>query len=78
MKKTIIILALAAALLPGCSTAKHNLDQQRAYISWVAFCANRGYHIDSNTYDVTNEYLDTWCGSVDEEAAFIAAGVEPY
>lgn len=33
---------------------------------------------DDNTYQTTNEYLDTWCGSVDEENAFIKAGVEPY
>lgn len=78
MKKTIIALTLASVLLPGCSTAKHNLDEYRAYISWIAFCSNRGHSINDNTYDVTNEYLDTWCGSVDEEAAFIAAGVEPY
>lgn len=78
MKKTILSLALAAILLPGCSTTKCNLDEQRAYISWIAFCANRGHNINDNTYDVTNEYLDTWCGSIDEEAAFIAAGVEPY
>ncbi len=78
MKKTIISLALAAILMPGCSTTKRNLDERRAYISWIAFCANRGYSINDNTFDVTNEYLDTWCGSVDEEAAFTAAGVEPY
>lgn len=49
-----------------------------AELSWSAFCAARGYAHDDNTYQATNEYLDTWCGSVDEEAAFIAAGVEPY
>ena len=54
------------------------LDSRRAEISWSAFCAARGYDLNDNTYPAINEYLDTWCGSVDEEAAFIKAGVEPY
>ena len=54
------------------------LEQLRADVSWSAFCAARGYDINDNTYQATNEYLDTWCGSVDEEEAFINAGVEHY
>ncbi len=78
MKKHIITLSLATAILAGCTTNKAALDQLRAEISWAAFCAARGYALDDNTYQTTNEYLDTWCGSVDEENAFIKAGVEPY
>ncbi|WP_288880477.1 hypothetical protein [uncultured Bacteroides sp.] len=67
-----------AALLTGCKSNKVALEQLRADVSWSAFCAARGYDINDNTYPVINEYLDTWCGSVDEEAALIEAGVEPY
>lgn len=77
MKKIILTLAIVAALT-GCKSNQVALDERRAEISWSAFCAARGYALDDNTYQATNEYLDTWCGSVDEEAAFIAAGVEPY
>ena len=77
MKKIILTLAILAALT-GCKSQQAALDEQRAEISWSAFCAARGYAHNDNTYQATNEYLDTWCGSADEEAAFIAAGVEPY
>lgn len=78
--KTIAILALSilAAALSGCRTSQQSLDNLRAEISWSSFCAARGYDINDNTYQATNEYLDTWCGSVEEEAAFIKAGVKPY
>lgn len=78
MKKATIIFAFMAALLTGCKSNKVALEQLRADVSWSAFCAARGYDINDNTYPVINEYLDTWCGSVDEEAALIEAGVEPY
>lgn len=77
-KATIIIAVMAAALLTGCKSSQASLDSLRAEISWSSFCAARGYDLNDNTYQATNEYLDTWCGSVDEEAAFIEAGVEPY
>lgn len=78
MKKAITTLAIVAAVLTGCTTNKAALEEQRSYISWVAFCANRGYNINDNTYQATNEYLDTWRGSVEEEEALINAGVEPF
>ena len=78
MKKVTITLALVAALLTGCKSTQASLDSLRAEISWSSFCAARGYDLNDNTYQATNEYLDTWCGSVDEEEAFINAGVEPY
>lgn len=77
MKKIILTLSIVATLI-GCKSQQEVLDEQRANISWAAFCAARGYQLDDNTYMATNEYLDTWCGSVEEEEAFIAAGVEPY
>lgn len=79
MKKSIITLAIFAAVaLTGCKSQQAALDQRRAEISWAAFCSARGYDLNDNTYQATNEYLDAWSGSVEEEAAFIAAGVEPY
>lgn len=80
MKKYIITLALATAMLTGCTSTKLAAvsDNERGEISWNAFCDARGYDRADNTYTAVNEYLDTWCGSVDEEAAFIKAGVEPY
>lgn len=77
MKKIILSLAILAALT-GCKSQQVALEERRAEVSWSAFCAARGYDIDDNTGQAVNEYLDTWCGSVDEEAAFIAAGVKPY
>ena len=78
MKKATIIFAFMAELLTGRKSTQASLDSLRAEISWSSFCAARGYDLNDNTYQATNEYLDTWCGSVDEEAAFIEAGVEPY
>lgn len=78
MKKYIITLALATALLTGCTSNKVALDNLRGEISWNAFCDARGYDRNDNTYSAVNEYLDTWCGSVEEETALIEAGVEPY
>ncbi len=78
MKKATIILTVMAALLTGCKSSQATLDSLRAEISWSSFCIARGYDLNDNTYQATNEYLDTWCGSVEEENALIKAGVEPY
>ena len=80
MKKYIILIALLAAVLTGCNSSKlaSVSDNERGEISWNAFCDARGYDRNDNTYTAVNEYLDTWCGSVEEENAFIKAGVKPY
>lgn len=80
MKKNIILLTLACAMFAGCSSTKSAMvdDNLRSEISWSAFCEARGYDINDNTYLTVNEYLDAWCGSVEEEEALINAGVEPY
>lgn len=72
-KSTITIAIIAAAILSGCSSqsALHNREQ----VSWSAFCHARGHAINDNTSDVQDEYLDTWCGSVGEEQAFINARI---
>ncbi|MDE5643918.1 MAG: hypothetical protein K2I56_10565 [Muribaculaceae bacterium] len=77
MKKSTIILAVMAILLSGCKAQQKAIEAQRSEISWSAFCAARGYDRNDNTWQATNEYLDTWCGSAAEEAALVAAGVEP-
>lgn len=80
MKKKTSFVILALALLAGCTTNKlaSVSDELRGEISWNAFCDAHGYDRNDNTYHTVNEYLDTWCGSVDEEKAFSKAGVEPY
>lgn len=77
MKKLILILTVAT-IATSCHTSQAALEERRADISWAAFCAARGYALDDNTYLTLNEYLDTWCGSAEEEQAFINAGVKPY
>lgn len=79
MKKYIILIAISAAMLTGCNSTKlvSVSDNERGEISWNAFCDVRGYDRNDNTYTAINDYLDTWCGSVEEENAFIKAGVEP-
>lgn len=78
MKKIILILALAAAVLLAACTSSRTLEDRRMYVSWTAFCATYGYHADEDSDSIINEYLDAWCGSVQEEEAFIMAGVKPY
>lgn len=80
MKKSFLTLIIAVATLTGCTSTKlaSVSMEERGEISWNAFCDAHGYDRNDNTYSAVNEYLDTWCGSVDEEEAFINAGVEPY
>lgn len=79
MKKHMILLCIAASILAGCATARTASvsDKMRCEISWNAFCDDRGYDHNDNTSPTVNEYLDTWCGSVNEENALIKAGVKP-
>lgn len=80
MKKNIILIALSAAMLTGCTSTKlvSVCDNERGEISWNAFCDVNGYDRNDNTYTVLNEYLNTWCDSTEEEKAFFKAGVKPY
>lgn len=80
MKRIILTLAIAATLAGCASTRKTLVDSPdlRAKISWKAFCDAHGYDCNDNTYQATNEYLDTWCGSAEEEQALIAAGINPF
>lgn len=83
MKTIMLTIALATMALTSCRTATTAtdtaaLENLRYEISWQAFCETRGYDLNDMTYTTTNEYLDAWVGSVEEEEAFIKAGVEPY
>lgn len=78
MKKATISIVIVAALLSGCKSSQAELDDRREEISWSAFCKSKGYDLTDSSSEVINEYLDTWCGSVEEEKAFINAGVKPY
>lgn len=73
MKQIIIlsILTIVATLIANCNTEKR-ADEA----SWQAFCESRGYDVADTTYDVSVEYLDTWAGSAEEEAALTKAGVK--
>lgn len=48
-----------------------------AIVAALTGCKSNRVALDDNTYTATNEYLDTWCGSEEEEEAFIKLGVEP-
>lgn len=75
MKRYITIL-FATAIMAACSTQPKATQTSIEETSWTAFCAARGYNINDNSSETINEYLDTWCGSVAEEQAFIKAGIE--
>lgn len=73
MKTILLTIAFAAMALTSCQTATTantsistlgNID-----LSWVKFCEARHYDVSSTDSEIINEYLDTWCGSVDEEQA---------
>lgn len=78
MKTTATILIILAAILAGCSSLRSVSDSDRGEISWALFCEARGYDPVSDTPLQYNEYLDSWCGSAEEEQAFINAGIRPY
>ncbi len=77
-KKLIVIIILAAALFNGCTPLRSVPDFELAEISWALFCEARGYDPAADAPRQYNEYLDGWCGSIEEEQALIDAGIRPY
>lgn len=71
-----IIIAFVAATMAACAEKPQTTPTSVEEVSWTAFCAARGHNLNDNSSETTNEYLDTWCGLVEEEEAFINAGVE--
>lgn len=75
MKKSTITIALVAILFTGCATTTPTVsDEEINRISWNSFCEARGYGIQDMTGEAYDEYLDTWCGSTEEEAALAKLG----
>ena len=74
MKISILSLALALITLSSCNTHKASLDEQ-SRISWEAFCNSRGHDVHDYSGETMNEFFDAWCGTIEEEAAFKAAGI---
>lgn len=75
MKKTILPI-LASLLLAGCSSTQKATDlPERPEISWEVFQKVKGCKSTKSHAELINEYLDTWCGSVEEEKAFIDLGI---
>lgn len=72
MKTILTTIAIAIIALSSCATHKQTSEE----VSWQAFCEEYGYSLNDNSSEVINKYLDTWRGSVTEEAALTAAGVE--
>lgn len=76
MKKSILAIITAAALLCGCIGSRSTLDTDWQEISWRAFCDANGFSYDDNSSRTINLYLDTWCGSCDEDSVLEAAGID--
>lgn len=68
------ILGIAICGLAAMSMGKPATDR-REEISWSAFCKSRGYALTDSTSEVINEYLDTWCGSAEEETVLDSLGI---
>lgn len=78
MKKITIITLVILVIVSIASIASEASRPTSAETSWNAFCETRGYEITNKSDSVVTEYLDTWRGSADEEAALDAAGVEQF
>ena len=78
MKKTIFPI-LALLLLAGCTSTKQEIELPvRPEISWEVFQKIKGSKSTKTHEELVNEYLDSWCGSVEEEKAFMDLGIELY
>lgn len=72
MKKIFITIITLAALLASCGSGETMTESET---SWRAFCDKYAVAYDCEDDSVYNRYLDTWCGSQEEDAAFEAAGI---
>lgn len=84
MKESIKILGLGAATFAAAIAIAFATDYNRTLpasvtpeeVSWLEFCRARGYDPARETPEMTDEWLDTWCGSVEEEEALTRKGVQ--
>ena len=75
MKKITLTIS-AILLLAGCTSTQKATDlPERPEISWEVFQKIKGCKSTKTHEELVNEYLDTWCGSVEEEKAFIDLGI---
>ena len=67
---SVAALIVTANIWAGMNSTTAPVSLSSEELSWIEFCKAR--HYDSHTQDpeIINEYLDTWCGSVEEERAF--------
>lgn len=85
MKDTLRLLTFALVIAGGMAIAMQLSSQAPAgpvtldpeEISWIKFCESRGYEVSTDDPDVIDEYLDTWRGSTEEEAALAENEVKP-
>lgn len=75
MKKIISLSIIGIALCGLAMSMGKPVTDRREEISWDAFCKSRGYAVTDERSEVVNEYLDTWCGSVEEEAVLDSLGI---
>ncbi|MCH5225037.1 MAG: hypothetical protein J1D77_03515 [Muribaculaceae bacterium] len=77
--KKILLPLFVIFLLTSCTSSKHEYSlEEREMISWEAFSKKHSSTRSLNHKEQINEFLDTWCGSVEEENAFLELGIEPY
>lgn len=74
--KTISKISIALIALAVTSCAPKVINPTIEDQSWTVFCNTRGYDVCCTSEKVINEYLDTWCGSAEEEVALEANGIE--
>jgi hypothetical protein len=74
MKLSIFAIAALAIVACSCTPSQSTSEE----ISWNAFCQQRGYALNDKSDTAVNDYLDTWRGSADEDAALEAAGVQAF
>lgn len=67
------LMAVACLMSSGTKELPAALTPEE--ISWVEFCKHHGYDIHTEDDEIINEYLDTWCGSTDEEEALTRQGI---
>lgn len=72
--KILIPITIAATLLCASHTASKPAPDP-AEASWRAFCAARLHAPTDTSAEAETEYLDTWRGTVEEEAALRTLGI---
>lgn len=77
LRLSLSSIALCGLLALSITLGKPSESSFRERISWVAFCDAHGYDPQIKDPVIYNEYLDTWCGSADEEEILLLNGIKP-